>query len=337
MRRSVPSVLAHILASSTLLACGGAVTDLSNGEPAKDGTTSEESAPKCSDRPYKSTTPACADVWHHPCGLPSGVDPSDGLSDAECNAACGVVKDPPNAPRTYWGCRMEEGTTSAVRCYTCIAGRRPADWSAPARVATIAGWLAEAAELERVSIDAFRILHRELREHEAPCSLLALVRAAERDEVRHTRILEALARREGAIPRDARVAHAEVRALVDIALENAVEGCVRETYGALVAGWQARHAGRDVIRRAMKRIHVDETRHADLAWRAHAWIMERLSDEDRAHVEQALQDAVGELATSAFASIPQELVRELGLPSPAVAAHLVASLRGEIFDTARAA
>jgi hypothetical protein len=37
-----------------------------------------------------------------------------------------------------------------------------------------------------------------------------------------------------------------------------------QTHGALIAGWQAYHAGRIDIRRAMKRIHADEIRHAAL-------------------------------------------------------------------------
>jgi len=60
------------------------------------------------------------------------------------------------------------------------------------------------------------------------------------------------------------------RTLFEVALENAVEGCVRETYGAAVGAWQARRAPDDRVRRAFAPVVADEARHADLAWDVHA-------------------------------------------------------------------
>ena len=53
--------------------------------------------------------------------------------------------------------------------------------------------------------------------------------------------------------------------------ENAREGCVRETFGALIAMHQAERAGDPIIRRAMRRIAEEETRHAELAWEVASW------------------------------------------------------------------
>lgn len=53
-------------------------------------------------------------------------------------------------------------------------------------------------------------------------------------------ITRRLAARYGATAPRPRVERAPVRSLEDIAVENAVEGCVRETFGALVGAWQAR-------------------------------------------------------------------------------------------------
>jgi hypothetical protein len=69
-----------------------------------------------------------------------------------------------------------------------------------------------------------------------------------------------------------------------------VEGCIRETFGALVAMYQAEQATDTQIRGAMKVIAQDETRHASLAWRIAKWAEARLSEEERAAV-QALQRA----------------------------------------------
>jgi hypothetical protein len=78
-----------------------------------------------------------------------------------------------------------------------------------------------------------------------------------------------------------------VRSLFDVALENAVEGCVRETYGAVV-GLVGASTVQDVeLGRAMRSIASDECRHAELAWAVHAWLLPRLSADERRHVEHA--------------------------------------------------
>ena len=59
-----------------------------------------------------------------------------------------------------------------------------------------------------------------------------------------------------------RVEALPTRALGVVAIENAVEGCVRETFGALIASWQAEHARDPGIKRLMRSIARDETRHA---------------------------------------------------------------------------
>jgi hypothetical protein len=120
------------------------------------------------------------------------------------------------------------------------------------------------ARLEAASIPAFQVLTRELRARRAPVALVSAAMCAVQDEVRHRRATAALARRYGAEPMRPSFGPTPVdRTLEAIATENAVEGCVRETYGALVALWQARHARDPVVAAAMAPIAADETRHAD--------------------------------------------------------------------------
>ncbi|MGH7436059.1 MAG: ferritin-like domain-containing protein, partial [Polyangiaceae bacterium] len=78
--------------------------------------------------------------------------------------------------------------------------------------------------------------------------------------------------RYGGIPRRPRVERGPVRPLEDIATENAAEGCVRETFGALIGIWQARFAGDPQVRRAMNGVARDESRHAALSWEVARWI-----------------------------------------------------------------
>ena len=73
--------------------------------------------------------------------------------------------------------------------------------------------------------------------------------------------------------------------LVALLEDNAVEGCVKETFGALLATWQAEHAANPRIRRTLRRIAADETRHAALAWGILAWGMKELAPTERRRVE----------------------------------------------------
>jgi hypothetical protein len=358
------SLLAHVLASTTLVsttlvACGGQTVGVSEQPaPGADGGNGTDSGPPVllpfpPPKPVDggtidaSTTDAgcapvlvrsgnnCSDVWQQPCGVPVGVNPADGMSLEECNQICGARAG--GGGTTYWGCGayvLADLPGPSFECYTCVEGRRPHGYLDAAMEPTVAGWLARAADLERVSIDAFQILRRELAHHGAPAHLLDRAACAEADEVRHARVLATLARREGARLANAPVEHGPVRALVDIALENAVEGCVRETYGALVAGFQAQHAGRVDVRRVMEHVVRDETTHAELAWDVHEWIMARLSSGERARVTSAMARAVGELGAGARLPTAIALVEALGLPPPLEARRLVAGLDARLWAPA---
>jgi len=169
---------------------------------------------------------------------------------------------------------------------------------------------------------AFRVLRDELRAAGAPKALLRAAGRAARDEIRHARATGALARRFGGTPRAAAVARGARRSLEAIALENAVEGCVRETYGALLATRQAQLASDPVVRAAMMRIARDETRHASLSWRVGRWLETRLDPAARSNVEQAKQRAAREQRL-ALANEPDCCFADVaGLPSPAEAVQL---------------
>src|SRR5581483_682033 len=113
-------------------------------------------------------------------------------------------------------------------------------------------------------------------------------REAARDERRHARTMTALARRRGATVPRVRATRRRSRALFDIALENAVEGCVREAYGALFAVWQSEHATDPRVRSAMRSIARDEATHAELAYDVHAWAREILQPDERTRLDRAV-------------------------------------------------
>lgn len=111
-----------------------------------------------------------------------------------------------------------------------------------------------------------------------------------------------------------------------MAIENAVEGCVRETFGALVATWQAAHATDAGVRAAMKRIAADETRHAALAWAIDRWMDGRLDATARARVERSRRAAVRTLLRDLAAELPADVRRTAGLPSARQARALASAV-----------
>jgi hypothetical protein len=174
--------------------------------------------------------------------------------------------------------------------------------------------LARCAQLEAASIDAFEILAAELEAFGAPRRLVLAASRAARDEVRHAKTMTALAGT-GVVAEQRRSRRGGRRSLRAVAIENAIEGCVRETYGALVAMWQGQTAADAQLRGALRRIGRDEAQHAQLAWEVHRWAHPRLSREARRDVERARANAIRELRAELRRSPPAALAGALGLPS----------------------
>lgn len=198
----------------------------------------------------------------------------------------------------------------------CVSGRRPEGLVAASRRAgdAVGAFFAECAHLEAASVVAFERMARELRAHGAPAWLVCEAERAREDEVRHAKITAALARRSGAEPEAVVAEDRGVRSLLEIALENAIEGCVRETYGALVALHQGARAEDASVAAAMRRIAEDETRHAALAWDLAEWLDSRLTDAERARVAQARAEASATLRRQLAAPVSPELASRAGLP-----------------------
>ena len=112
--------------------------------------------------------------------------------------------------------------------------------------------------------------------------------------------------------------------LFGLALDNRVEGCVRETFGAALAAWQARHATAPSLRRAFEHIARDEARHAALAWSIAEWVEPQLTPDQRAALNTAAREAIAELATPV--TLSEQARASAGLPNAASHAHLLAGM-----------
>jgi len=246
------------------------------------------------------------------------------LPSETCMAICG-----PHGSALTCSVTAIDASSVTVNCFVgCATGRRPAGWRGPLafEVSDLGSYFAEVARLEAASVHAFRILRDELRAHGAPKKLQRAAARAARDEIRHTRATGALARRFGGRPGVADVERGALRSVEVMALENAVEGCVRETYGALLATLQARVARDPIVRAAMMRIARDETKHAALSWSVGRWLETRLDRHARCQVEAAKRAAARELVSLAAHDVPPSLADVAGLPRAGEASQLAQAM-----------
>lgn len=247
-------------------------------------------------------------------------DPS--LNGSTCKALCGAL--PGNNPVQTYYCSVpsdyqvayqraqpdaSSGVDAGVTCpawtddvvvqcgYPCL-GRRTEGMAEPAMIDArrVGEVFANRAYLEAVSVHAFARLERELAFHGAPPALLREARRARRDEARHTAMTTRLARRFGAAPTLPVAPRTwALRSLFEVARENAIEGCVHETYGAVVGLIEANSSSDAEVRRAARSIAEDECRHAELALAIARWITPLLDSEERAEIHAAVSHAVGAL------------------------------------------
>jgi hypothetical protein len=105
---------------------------------------------------------------------------------------------------------------------------------------------------------------------------------------------------------------------------------VRETFGALVGMWQARFSRDPVVRRVMKGIARDETRHASLSWAIDAWVRPRLSDAERRRMDDARRGALDEIEQEARRGHDPALVLWAGMPGGQAAKKLARNFTGAI-------
>ncbi|HEY2366099.1 MAG TPA: ferritin-like domain-containing protein, partial [Polyangiaceae bacterium] len=219
----------------------------------------------------------CGLYFDVPCGLPEGLTVDDAGNINRCDQICIDARDDLCAQLPPWftdvlldAGLIDGGTAETVEAgavfIVCACqgsgGRRP-EGLVPrdARSASSVGaFFAHAAHLEAASVYAFARMRGELRTLRAPSRLVSRATRAIADERRHARVVSALARRYGGTPSRPRVKRTRRRSVEAIAIENATEGCVRETFAALVAHWQALHARDPIVRAAYARIARDETR-----------------------------------------------------------------------------
>jgi len=233
----------------------------------------------------------------------------------------------------------------ALSTEACV-GRRPAGLlrgSASARPASGCGRLTDpdasvgqffagVARLERSAVIAFQVIAAELAALGAPLRLRRAALRAARDEVRHGEIMARLARRHGVEPPPEQIEARPLRSLFAFALDNVIEGCVRETYGAACARYQAAVARDADVRLQLGRVARDEARHAELSWQIHEWARALLSEAERSELASAAQSALAELRRELAHDWGSAVRSEAGMPSPGHARALLATLQTALWS-----
>jgi hypothetical protein len=336
LSKTLRAILVSVSSAGALAACGGQVAggdggtlDAGGGDAGRDAKADAASCSvtvvqpgdmnACQDRVVEISGPPAL------CGLPA-PDAGTGIEQAVCQKICGW--------QTVIGCYWT--TDTQITCSNCAVGRLPEGLVSAARAPGpgLGGWFAEMARLEAAAVIAFERLADELEAHGAPRELVHRARRSAADEVRHAEVTRGLAARFGGVFEAPHAELGPVRDLEAIARENAAEGCVRETYGALVAMWQAEHAEDREVREALAAIAGDELGHAELSWEIARWIEPRLDDAARARVDAARGEAASRLREEVLGSPDRALVAVAGLPRADDAAALVGALQRELWSVA---
>lgn len=242
-------------------------------------------------------------------------------------------------PSTLLSCDVEY--TAVHSPYTCprpVPGRKPDglqlknDLAAQQTSVNVLGqYLADMTAMETAAITAFYYLSRELEAYKAPAELIARARQAVLEETRHSEMAALLAASFDAQMPEVCVDDFCLRSLYDIALENAVEGCVNETFAAACGLWQSENAKLDVFREVIAHITEEEMGHAELSWEIHQWIMPQLSQAEQEQIRIAQVEAIESLVAEFKQESDPVVQQTFGLPTKQDAARLFAQLKESVW------
>ena len=231
-------------------------------------------------------------------------------TDADCGQQVGTTCAVP-APGEPWAC-LPQGCAigrplivdGAARTAdpigrndwtTACPAPRTADLDASAREIVAAHWL-DVAALEHASIASFARFTLELLALGAPSHLLADAQRAGLDEVEHAKLAYAIAgayasRQLG--PDGLDLTAVPVRSDRREVIRSLVaEACIGETLGVAEAIELASAVADPAIARIHARIALDEQRHAELAWRTLAWLLDGADDETVRFTARCFEDGI---------------------------------------------
>lgn len=217
--------------------------------------------------------------------------------------------------------------------------RLPLGWSASGVPAADVGPLARlflcAAHREATASQAYRCLYRDLAFHGTPRALLAAVEQAGVEEGWQSLLTAEVAASLHTPATSPVVFEHHARSLEELALANEIEGCVHETFGAVVSYHQACHAREPRIAELMRGVAKQERGHALLAWQIARWLRPRLGPRPRRRILDAriatVEALIEKLSTM---RLDHALISRAGLPSIDAALDLAHRLQVRLWHVA---
>ncbi len=187
--------------------------------------------------------------------------------------------------------------------------------------------LADMAAHEAAAVIAFEQLGRELEAHRLHRSFQRGAATAAWEEQQHVQLVGSLATQHGGRFAVRRRGQAPIRSIEELAFDNAVEGCVRETFGSLLGAYQARHAAHPGVRRVMAAVSADEIGHGAWSWELAKQLERRLPLAKRRQTREARDQALQTLSKGMLEAVPRAQHATLGLPDEERLESLCEALR----------
>ena len=224
----------------------------------------------------------------------------------------------------YSGSTDEHSVTCNVAYHCPTEGRRHAQIKSVQHIHTtdqLGRYFVQALHSESSSVAAFLQLRKELIHHQAPEELIRRCWEAAKDEVQHARIMGHMAQQFTDEKPKLEFGSFQQRSIYDLVLDNAIEGCIFETYSAFKAHHQAQKAESISIRDIMNIISADELRHAQLSWDIHHYFISKLSLQEQRTILEAQKEALHKVYAYAQKEYQKEISTFLAFPTPVLASR----------------
>ena len=167
--------------------------------------------------------------------------------------------------------------------YEVVEGRRMVQTSfRSSNPQDLAGYFASVAQEEAVSVYAFQEMLFFLKERNAPDHLIQACHKAIHEEKEHTAMMTQLAHQHGCTQAAIKIKRGSFSSMFDFAMQNAIAGCIEETWASVLALYRAQHTPK--YQERFTQIARDEIGHAQLSWHIHQWAMSQLSTPEQQHI-----------------------------------------------------
>lgn len=193
-------------------------------------------------------------------------------------------------------------------------------------------YFAEIASMETAAVTAFRFLVQELEAYQAPNALIQMAREAIQEEIGHAEMTRLLAQAYDTAVPAVIIDDFKLRSLFEIALDNAVEGCVNETFAAASGYWQQQFAEHPVFKAVIGHITDEESKHATLSWAIHEWVMPQLTSAQQLAIHHAQADAINQLEQTWLTKEDPRVRVAVGLPEAQEALSLLRELKTHLWE-----